>query len=612
LKKTVIDVAAAIEAVASGNIERVRELGPPLTIVSEISRAMICAPPDRTLIGADFSAIENRVLAWIAGEQWKLDAFRRFDETDDSAFEPYCVTASRILGRTVDSNDEAGRKLGKICELAFGYGGTLGAWRRFDTTHSDAAVKQFCADWRRVHKATQFFWRALENGLHDTLRTRQPNKLRSLAFAVEDGTLYLTLPSGRRLAYPEARIEAGEHGPQIVFKDNAQGRWKDCRGWFGVFIENVVQAISRDILAAAMQRVEAAGFSVVLHVHDEIVAEVPDGSVEEFERLVTTLPEWATGLPIAAKPWTSARYVKAAAPAPKPAAPQPPPAKASTPQTSFARRDKIHCPFHDDSTPSLQVYADHYHCFGCGAHGDLVDWLVKVEGMNILDAEKAAADYTPAPPASNGNDNQYLPAALRLWGEAQPITDTLAESYLADIRGIDIAALPPEVDLRFHPRCRFNGAPAPCLLVLLRDALTDAPTGIHRIALTPEVFAGGKVERRLLGRQGRGVAKLWPAGSELVVGEGIETVLAAATRVRHHGAPLQPAWAAISAKPLEKLPVIPGVGRLVILVDHDDAGKTAAAGCAERWRCAGRNVARLMPHRSGDDFNDVVLAGEQS
>ena len=449
------------------------------------------------------------------------------------------MTATRILGRTVDSIDEAGRRLGKICELSFGYGGTLGAWRRFDTTHSDAAVKRFCADWRRAHKATQFFWRALENGLHDTLRTERPNKLRSLAFTVEDGTLYLTLPSGRRLAYPEARIDAGEHGPQIVFKDNAQGRWKDCRGWFGVFVENVVQAISRDILAAAMQRVEAAGFSITLHVHDELMAEVPGGfgSVEEFERLVTRLPGWATGLPIAAKPWISARYakVKVVAPAPKPAAPQPPPpTKVST---GFARHDKIHCPFHDDSTPSLQLYTDHYHCFGCGAHGDLVDWLVKVKGMNILAAEKAAATYRPAPPASNGDENKYLPAALRLWKEAQPVTGALAARYLTDIRRIDINALPPEIDLRFHPRCQFNGAPAPCLLVLLRDALTDAPTGIHRIALTPEVFAGGKVERRLLGRQGRGVAKLWPAGSELVVGEGIETVLAAATRIRHHGAP---------------------------------------------------------------------------
>ena len=141
----------------------------------------------------------------------------------------------------------------------------------------------------------------------------------------------------------------------------------------------------------------------------------------------------------------------------------------------------------------------------------------------------------------------------------------------------------------------------PCMLALLRDALTDEPTGIHRIALTPDVLAGGKVQRRLLGQQGRGVVKLWPAGSELVVGEGIETVLAAATKLSQ-----RPAWAAISAPALAKFPVLPGVERLVILVDHDDPGKNAAAKCTERWRCAGRHVRRLMPRAPGTDFNDVI------
>src|SRR5262249_51480087 len=165
MKKPQGDIAAAIEAVRSGDIEQVRRLGPPLAILSDISRGLICAAPSHDLIGADFSAIESRVLAWIAGEEWKLSAYRHFDETGDPALEPYCVTATRILGRSVTPDDEAGRKIGKTCGLAFGFGGTRTAFRKFDTTHSDAAVDKFCAGWRRAHRATRIFWYALERGL---------------------------------------------------------------------------------------------------------------------------------------------------------------------------------------------------------------------------------------------------------------------------------------------------------------------------------------------------------------------------------------------------------------------------------------------------------------
>jgi hypothetical protein len=288
-------------------------------------------------------------------------------------------------------------------------------------------------------------------------------------------------------------------------------------------------------------------------------------------------------------------------PAPEPAAPQvngflhfdsdiPPPSLA------HLVGSKINCPFHDDGTPSLQVYGDHYHCFGCSAHGELSELLVKLNNAGI-DAGKIITTGT------SGNDDQdYRPLALRLWDEARPISGTLAEAYLTDVRRIDVSMLPPDIDLRFHPRCCFANGKPPCMLALLRDALTGEPTGVHRVRLSPDVFiANGKVQRQLLGRQGRSVVKLWPAGSELVIGEGIETVLAAATKLSQ-----RPAWAAISAPALAKFPVLPGVERLVILVDHDDPGKNAAAKCIERWRCAGRHVRRLMPRTPGTDFNDVI------
>jgi Toprim domain len=190
-------------------------------------------------------------------------------------------------------------------------------------------------------------------------------------------------------------------------------------------------------------------------------------------------------------------------------------------------------------------------------------------------------------------------------GKRHPIAGTLAARYLADTRGVDLAALPAAIDdvLRFHPRCPFgSGLQHPCLVALMRNAVTDAPTGIHRIALTPEAR---KIERWTLGNSG--VVKLWPAGTQLVVGEGLETVLAAASRIPYDDKPLQPAWAALSADMLSGLPVVNGVEQLIILVDHDEAGLNAAAICQERWTRAGRTVVQLTPERPGDDFNDIVM-----
>jgi hypothetical protein len=136
----------------------------------------------------------------------------------------------------------------------------------------------------------------------------------------------------------------------------------------------------------------------------------------------------------------------------------------------------------------------------------------------------------------------------------------------------------------------------------MRDVVTDAPTGIQRIALTPN---GEKIDRWMLGNGG--AVKLWPAHSQLVIGEGIETTLAAATRISHKGAPLRPAWSAVSSGALKTLPVVAGIESLVILVDHDPSGQAAAALCAERWSRAGRIVTKIKPKRPGEDFNDVIM-----
>jgi DNA polymerase I-like protein with 3'-5' exonuclease and polymerase domains len=271
---------------------------------------------------------------------------------------------------------------------------------------------------------------------------------------------------------------------------------------------------------------------------------------------------------------------------------------------------KIHCPFHEDDTPSLHVYRDHYHCFGCGRHGNHLDWLREVEGLDVDAAVDVIINWQGRSISRRAdNDARTLKLAMALWRAAKPISDTPAIHYLRDVRGIDTDALPADIPLRFHPRCTFgSGMRLPCLIALYQDVETDELAGIHRIALTPEVMAGGEVERRSLGRWPKPRAiKLWPATTVLYVGEGIETVLAAATRIPYRNGPMRPAWAAVSTGGIAKFPVLPEVQELRLLLDHDVEGQACAVPCRERWEAAGRKVMRLRPPQSGFDFNDVVL-----
>src|SRR6185312_14047440 len=181
-------------------------------------------------------------------------------------------------------------------------------------------------------------------------------------------------------------------------------------------------------------------------------------------------------------------------------------------------------PFHDDVEPSCAIYADHFHCFGCGERGSRLDWLVRVEGMTMVEAISTIKDWpgTGVPVVQNGDDHAEKLAFIKsIWTSAQPLLGSMAERYLDETRGIDITKLPQDIhrSLRFHSNCVFGpGTHLPCLIALMRDPLSDEPVGIQRIALEHRDGKIEKVERRMLGRAG--VVKLWPAGTQLVVGEG--------------------------------------------------------------------------------------------
>ena len=318
---TIKDIDTAVAAIKTGNLAHLKKLyANPLEVMGEMGRPAIVAEAEHDLIGGDFSAIESRVLAWIADERWKLDAYRRFDATRDVRDEPYCETACRIFGKPSGTFTKTSpeRAIGKTADLAFGYQGGLNAWRAFlPDGHTDTEVETFKRDWRATHPATAKFWRLIDKSA--VLAVENPGKTVGcgrIDLECSGDFLFIKLPSGRRISYPRPTIIEGKFGPAVSFYDSTAGQFKPCRygqgAYGGLWTENIVQGIARDILAAAMLRIEAAGYPIILHVQDEIVCEVPIGfdSPKDFTRLMTRKPRWALDLPIAASAWTGPRYCK--------------------------------------------------------------------------------------------------------------------------------------------------------------------------------------------------------------------------------------------------------------------------------------------------------------
>jgi DNA polymerase family A/CHC2 zinc finger/Toprim domain len=655
--------SSLIAALIAGDRNELARWGNPLQVVSALSRAALCAAPGHTLTCADFGAIESRVLAWLAGEIWKLDVYRQYDATGDISREPYRVIAAQMLHKTNTDISAAERQQGKCAELACGFGGAAGAWRRIagDDGRSDAEVQAVIRQWRDAHPAVRAFWHDLAQAARVAIRIGRPILVapapRPPIIAAFDGyALTLTLPSGRVINYPGAHLTPNtkfEDGdPDIEFMDNARGQWKPVRAWFGTLVENVVQGTARDLLAAALLRFEARGLRVVFHCHDEVVVETAEGGVSDQEVLAILLepPSWATSLPLGGKVHSGRLYLEAPETA-EPPVPQTdaeiveravdsfiaatPPNEAiaksadedflaslgdaQAPLTDFVTlpldsSGRVSCPFHDDPTPSCKIYSDHFHCFGCGRRGGRIDWLTEAEGMTKAEAIAALQDWCgPASTEQQHDIEARTEFALELWNAAGVLKGTIGERYLAETRGIDLSKLPETIHdaLRFHPNCAFGARTyRPCIVALMRDPRTCAPVGIHRIGL--ELQADGsvtKLDRKALGRMG--VVQLWPrdGSSRLVVGEGIETTLAAATRVTYQDAPLTPAWSAVAKGGLGRFPVLPDTSALILLVDHDEngEGQRAAEHCLQVWRAQGRKAVPLIPTTPGWDFNDVIL-----
>jgi putative DNA primase/helicase len=252
--------------------------------------------------------------------------------------------------------------------------------------------------------------------------------------------------------------------------------------------------------------------------------------------------------------------------------------------------------------------------------GDLLELIRREQRCSFPDAVEFAERLVgaAAPPAKlNGKHSPILVApddhaertrrALQLWRQAEPISGTPGETYLVQRRRVVLDTLPDVHSvLRWHPSCPWEDGQHGCLVALWTEVRTGQPGAIHRTAIAPP---SEKIGRKSLGPKAGCVIRLWPddaVTTAIVIGEGIESVAGAATRIRHRGALLQPAWSCGDAGNLRAFPVLPAVEVLTILVDHDDAGQAAAAECSARWTKAGRKVVRLTPDIAGEDFNDLI------
>ena len=309
-KNTMPDLAQARALVRSGNYEALSMLYEDIPdTLSQLIRTAFVPQDGRKLIVADFSAIEARVLAWLAGEKWVLEVFEKGGDI-------YCETAARMFHCRVEKHGENAelRQKGKQATLSCGYGGSVGALKAMGALEAgmtEEELQPLVDSWREANPNIVRFWWDVDRAVKDCIRQRVPTETHGLRFDYRSAMLFITLPSGRKLAYVKPRIGENQFGGESVTYMGVSGtkKWERLESYGPKFVENIVQGTARDILCYAMQTLKNC--SIVAHVHDEIIIEADRRmSVEAVCEQMGRTPPWAKGLKLRADGYECEFYQK--------------------------------------------------------------------------------------------------------------------------------------------------------------------------------------------------------------------------------------------------------------------------------------------------------------
>lgn len=315
-KNTLPDLALARELAAAGDFDTMATLfGETAFVFSELIRTAFIPSDGCRFVVSDFSAIEARVLAWIAGEEWVLDAFR-------SGKDIYCETASMMYHVPVEKHGANShlRQKGKVAVLACGYQGGVGAMKRMDKggTIPEDELQSVVDQWRSANPKAVKLWRTCEMAARTAIEEHRTVRiLRGIQFSYINRNLFIRLPSGRKLCYWDTRLklDPNDGREHIVYMGVNQEtkQWGETETYGGKLVENIVQATARDCLAVALTRVSALGYRIVMHVHDEMIVDVPNEDTDALgiiNGIMAQPIEWAEGLPLKGDGYETPFYMK--------------------------------------------------------------------------------------------------------------------------------------------------------------------------------------------------------------------------------------------------------------------------------------------------------------